>query len=108
MQSTDKFKLTEHGDRSVVLTPVAKDHLYTLIFLHGLGDSAHGFTDVFMDMEIVPDCFKVILPTAPRKPVSCNKGYVMNSWFDIYSLKSGNSGVTDPTQRLQKIQSEYC
>ena len=28
---------------------------------------------------------KVVLPTAPKKPVTLNNGYLMNSWFDIYA-----------------------
>ena len=55
---------------------------------------------------------KVILPTAPRKPVSCNNGYVMTSWFDIFSIGENEDespnydGLKDP-EILKKARSEY-
>ena len=61
------------------------EHTHTLIFLHGLGDSAEGFEPVFEEGGPLnfPN-LKVVLPTAPKKPVSMNNGYAMNSWFDIF------------------------
>jgi predicted esterase len=66
-------------------------HETTLIFLHGLGDSSEGFYDLFAGWsqhKLTPQTCRIVLPTAPKKPVSCNNGYVMTSWFDIYSLSS--------------------
>ena len=56
--------------------------------MHGLGDSAQGFADVFTDtrFNIVPETCKVILPTAPIRAVSCNGGAKSTSWYDIKSL----------------------
>ena len=58
--------------------------------MHGLGDSANGFSDIFLDKRInlVPDNCKVILPTAPERAVTCNNGMMMNSWYDIKDLSS--------------------
>ena len=56
-----------------------------MIFLHGLGDSARGFADVFMDGMCPANC-RVVLPTAPTQAVSCNGGMEMASWFDIFEL----------------------
>ncbi len=63
-----------------------------MIWLHGLGDSAYGFADVFLDPEwrFVPDNCKVLLLTAPERPVTLNGGIVMNSWYDILSLRGDN------------------
>jgi len=69
--------------------------------LHGLGDSANGFYDVFAEEGVVPPTCRVVLPTAPKKPVSCNNGYVMNSWFDIYNL----DGKTPSS--VEEIRKEY-
>jgi len=59
-----------------------------LIWLHGLGDSAAGFADIFLDerFNLVPNNCKVLLLTAPQRPVSLNDGMVMNSWYDIENL----------------------
>ena len=57
---------------------------FTLIWLHGLGDSALGYLDIFLsDNTPTPKRMKVILLTAPIAPVSINSGMKMNSWFDI-------------------------
>lgn len=58
--------------------------LLQLIFLHGLGDSGHGWATSIAD--IVPSYVKVICPTAPVQPVTLNGGYAMNSWFDLLTL----------------------
>ena len=71
-------------------------HTHTLIFLHGLGDSAEGFEDVFspggpLNLQNI----KVLLPTAPKSAVTCNGGYKMNSWFDIYNLEDQSGKIKD-------------
>ncbi len=69
---------------NIIIQPKS-EHTHTLIFLHGLGDSAEGFKSVFEEGGPLnfPN-LKVVLPTAPKKPVSMNNGYTMNSWFDIF------------------------
>ena len=44
----------------------------------------------------VPRSCKVILPTAPVKPVSCNDGYKMTSWYDVktFNVEAGK-GIAD-------------
>mmetsp|Transcript_22617 Transcript_22617/g.16035 ORF Transcript_22617/g.16035 Transcript_22617/m.16035 type:complete len:159 (+) Transcript_22617:382-858(+) len=37
-------------------------------------------------MDIVPETCKVILPTAPQRPVTLNNGHVMTSWYDIKTV----------------------
>lgn len=48
----------------IVLNPTQK-HEGTVIFLHGLGDSAHGWEDVFEQLQQYNPNVKFILPTAP-------------------------------------------
>jgi len=80
----------EHNTRTdyIKFIPHAAEHKQTLIWLHGLGDSAHGFADVFVDprLDFVPSTCKVVLPTAPVRAVTCNGGMKMTSWYDITSL----------------------
>ena len=44
------------------------------------------------DPNVVPRSCKVILPTAPVKPVSCNNGMKMTSWYDVktFEVEQGN------------------
>lgn len=62
--------------------------------MHGLGNSSQGFEDVFENGgPLNHPNLRVVLPTAPCKPVSCRNGSAMNSWFDIYKL-SDESDMT--------------
>ena len=67
------FRVEVTRNRHILLHP-HKDHKYSLIWLHGLGDSAEGFVDLFLDTKynLVPDFCKVILLTAPERAVSMN------------------------------------
>jgi len=70
--------------KDIVLEPKQSAVQSSLIFLHGLGDSAHGWYDIFVKENLVPQSTRVILLTAPMAPVSINGGAVMTSWFDLY------------------------
>lgn len=75
--SSSSYKITIDPDtKYIYLDPVAENqpHQYTMIFLHGLGDSAEGFLTSFSEEEWLPNNCRIILPTAPEKPVSCNGG----------------------------------
>lgn len=67
----------------VVIAATAK-HTATIIFLHGLGDTGHGWASAIG--AIRPPFAKVICPTAPTIPVTLNSGFRMPSWFDLRSL----------------------
>jgi predicted esterase len=79
------YTVEKLGDH-IYLNPPG-DHTHTLIWLHGLGDTAMGFIDVFTSaMSPVPKTTKVILLTAKNRPVTINGGASCNSWFDYLSL----------------------
>ena len=43
-------------DKDIYLTPADEEHKYTIIWLHGLGDTAQGFLDFFYsDDPIIPN-----------------------------------------------------
>jgi predicted esterase len=51
--------------------PSGTPHKYTLIFLHGLDDTAETYKTVFSDERVkLPASCKVILPTAPKRNLS--------------------------------------
>ena len=91
MQNTSTPKIEKKG-KEIHITP--PNFTRTIVWLHGLGDSAEGFFPVFADQQIslVPEDFKVRLLTAPNVPVTINGGMSCNSWYDIMSLdRSKNS-----------------
>lgn len=72
----------------VIIPSVAK-HTSTLIFLHGLGDTGHGWATSMGALRTRD--MKVICPTAPTMPVTMNGGFRLNSWFDLKSIS-----ISDP------------
>lgn len=70
---------------NLVINP-SSAHSATVIFLHGLGDSGHGWAPVMRILAKALPFVKFILPHAPQQPVSLNGGMRMPSWYDIYSL----------------------
>jgi len=67
----------------VIVNATAK-HTATVIFLHGLGDTGHGWASAMG--AVVAPYMKVICPTANTMPVTLNAGFRMPSWFDLTSL----------------------
>ena len=64
------------------------EHKYSLIWLHGRAESAYDYKDLFADetLAIVPKTCRVIIPTAPTIPVTCNRGRMLTAWYDIITL----------------------
>lgn len=73
---------------NIVINP-SSTHTATVIFLHGLGDSGHGWAPVMRLLSKSLPFIKFILPHAPQQPVTLNGGMRMPSWYDIYSLDEG-------------------
>jgi len=58
--------------------------VYTIIMLHGLGDTGMGWQPVAQQIK-VPGA-RWIFPTAPTRPITLNMGMPMPGWFDLESL----------------------
>ena len=69
--------------RSVILNARGR-HTATLIFLHGLGDTGHGWAEAMNSIR--PAYLKVVCPTARSIPVTLNSGMVMPAWYDILNM----------------------
>ncbi|GAB6033484.1 acyl-protein thioesterase [Chamberlinius hualienensis] len=67
-----------------VVISASAQHTATVIFLHGLGDTGHGWASALSSIR--SSYIKYICPTAPIMPVTLNGGCRMPSWFDLYSL----------------------
>lgn len=96
-----------------VRIPAKKIHTASIIFLHGLGDSGHGWS--FLSEEAARlnklQHVKFIFPHAPQQPVSLNMGMKMPSWYDIKELSSiqarqDEPGVLKSIDRLKQIIAE--
>lgn len=87
--------------------PSAK-HTATVIFLHGLGDTGHGWLDGLEGIKL--PYIKYMCPNAPVAKVTLNAGMQMPSWFDIKSLKKGcdedEGGIKASSQRVISLIEE--
>ncbi|KAG6329448.1 hypothetical protein ID866_9641 [Astraeus odoratus] len=71
-----------------LVIPPRTRHSATVIFLHGLGDTGHGWQDVAEMLSRALPHVKWILPHAPIRRVTVNMGMPMPAWFDIVDLSS--------------------
>ncbi len=80
----------------------------TVIFLHGLGDDGHGWSDMVGALEL-PTSSRVrfLFPHAPEQPVTLNGGYVMPAWYDLFDtdfeLRADLAGVRATKERLEHL-----
>lgn len=62
-----------------------------VIWLHGLGDSGHGFAPIVPELDLPADLgVRFIFPHAPIRPVTINGGMKMNAWYDIKTMDLEN------------------
>ncbi|KAG5639691.1 hypothetical protein H0H81_005874 [Sphagnurus paluster] len=87
-----------------ITVPSTAKHTATVFFVHGLGDTGHGWKPVADMFRTDPDLAHVkwILPHSPTRSVTANMGIEMPSWFDIYSF--GFNTDEDETGMLQSAR----
>ncbi|KAK4247789.1 Phospholipase/carboxylesterase/thioesterase [Corynascus novoguineensis] len=75
-----------------LLFPATARHTATVIFVHGLGDTGHGWAGAVENWRRRQrlDEVKFILPHAPAIPITCNWGMKMPGWYDIHTI-DGNA-----------------
>ncbi|WDT86286.1 alpha/beta hydrolase [Alteromonas sp. 009811495] len=79
-----------------------------VIWLHGLGDSGHGFAPIVPELRL-PDSMavKFIFPHAPERPITINNGMRMRAWYDIKSLdfnsRADLTGVKESADQVEQL-----
>jgi phospholipase/carboxylesterase len=59
----------------------------SILWLHGLGADGHDFEPLIPQLGIVEEHgVRVVLPHAPRRPVTVNNGMRMRAWYDILGM----------------------
>ncbi|XP_064624484.1 acyl-protein thioesterase 1-like [Lineus longissimus] len=90
-----------------IIEPKGK-HTATVIFLHGLGDTGHGWCEGFRSIK--QDHIKYIFPNANTMPVTLNGNFRMPSWFDLYTLEPGGkedeAGIKKASDQLLSMIDE--
>ncbi|XP_023226757.1 acyl-protein thioesterase 1-like [Centruroides sculpturatus] len=88
----------------VILSNTAKQTA-TIIFLHGLGDTGHGWSSIFSPFRA--SHIKYVFPTAPTIPVTINAGFSMPAWFDLKSISlqgpEDEEGIRSATEKIHQM-----
>ena len=80
----------------------------TVIWLHGLGDSGHGFAPIVPELRL-PDALGVrfVFPHAPERPVTIDGGMRMRAWYDIKSMdfdkRADLTGVRESAEQVEQL-----
>jgi len=79
-----------------------------IIWLHGLGADGHDFEPLIPQLDVVESLgVRVVLPHAPRRPVTINGGVVMPAWYDIpaadFRQGQDDAGIRESAQQLQAL-----
>ncbi|XP_019960214.1 acyl-protein thioesterase 2 [Paralichthys olivaceus] len=76
-----------------------------VIFLHGLGDTGHGWADSLTGIRLPH--VKFICPNAPKIPVTLNMKMTMPAWFDLMGLSPDSpedeSGIKKAAENIKAI-----
>ncbi len=80
----------------------------SIIWLHGLGADGNDFAPLIPQLGIVePLGVRVVLPHAPRQPVTINNGMVMRAWYDItgtdFRSRQDDAGIRNSAALLQDL-----
>lgn len=79
-----------------------------IIWLHGLGADGHDFEPIVPELGIVEShAVRVVLPHAPRMPVTINGGMVMPAWYDIagtdFRQRQDAAGIQQSAARVEAL-----
>ncbi|KAL4463138.1 hypothetical protein ABPG74_007139 [Tetrahymena malaccensis] len=98
-------------EKKIVYIEPKRDHYFTVVWLHGYGDTHLGFYELFQD-NINPfgEHTKIVLPCAPLIKTKALPAFLMNSWFDIEHLQTQDllqandqNGIKNAAEFIQKI-----
>ena len=63
------------------------EHLYSVIWMHGLGADGHDFEGIVPELHLnVAQNIHFVFPNAPVQPVTINGGMEMRAWYDVLEM----------------------
>ncbi|MDO9168386.1 MAG: alpha/beta hydrolase-fold protein [Methylobacter sp.] len=75
------------GQLSTIEIQPESEHLYSVIWLHGLGADGHDFEGLIPQLLLTAQAnIHFIFPNAPIQAVTINGGMSMRSWYDILEM----------------------
>ncbi|AWB66470.1 carboxylesterase [Saccharobesus litoralis] len=81
---------------------------FLVIWLHGLGDSGHGFAPIVPAFNLPAGCkVRFVFPHAPTRPITINNGMKMPGWYDIASMdivsRADEAGVRESASQIEAL-----
>ncbi|MEM7233771.1 MAG: PHB depolymerase family esterase [Planctomycetota bacterium] len=82
-----------------------------VIWMHGLGDSGHGFSEYVSYFKLPPELgVRWIFPHAPERPITLNGGMVMRGWYDLQELarirEEDDAGIRESESLIRELIEE--
>lgn len=79
-----------------------------VIWLHGLGDSGHGFAPIVPELRLpAGHSIRFLFPHAPERPVTINGGMRMRAWYDIKTMdlqnRADETGVRQSAELVSQL-----
>jgi len=93
---------------SAVVVDTAPAPHASVIWMHGLGDTGHGWSQVVPELGLPPTlAVRFVFPHAPSMPVTLNQGYVMPAWYDVraadFQSRADLAGVRASRERIEAL-----
>jgi len=93
---------------SIIIDPTGTTAEYAMIWMHGLGASAHDFAQMPADLNLPAQIkMQFIFPNAPLRAVTINNGLKMPAWFDVESLtdldNEDANGIYDSQTKIEEL-----
>ncbi|XP_078480682.1 LOW QUALITY PROTEIN: acyl-protein thioesterase 2-like [Lampetra planeri] len=90
-----------------VTVPGAEKETAAVIFLHGLGDTGHGWAETLTEIQLPHVKLLCSLPHRPQIPVTLNMKMMMPAWFDLMGLSpespEDESGIKKAADNIKAI-----
>lgn len=79
-----------------------------VVWLHGLGDSGHGFSPIVPELRLPANAgIRFLFPHAPEIPVTINGGMRMRAWYDIKTMdltnRADEAGVRQSAEAVKAL-----
>ena len=90
-EAEDSGRAPASAPSPLIIDP-KEEHLQSLVFLHGLGDSAQGWELYMTDWAEVMPNMRFVLPSAAKRPVTKFAGDECTAWYDLEVLLRAGGG----------------
>ncbi|MEQ1486344.1 alpha/beta hydrolase-fold protein [Methyloglobulus sp.] len=86
-----------HAELNTINIAPSSTHIYSVIWLHGLGADGHDFESIVPSLNLTAEAnIHFIFPNAPVQSVTINNHMKMRAWYDILAISLEEHTVDIP------------